>query len=420
MELATNTHKRNLLKLNITRFFIILFLLAQYNFFLLIKFSRIEDGASIFSILITVILSILLFYNEHIKFQFYNIAVLISLVLMIIFSIIRSIYLFPLDVTLILKLYIQWFGILIYFPLSVYIYRDKEFFLKLFLIINLLFIAIISYQVFSYSKTSNLFLDKQYFFDALTRTEKLNFRNDTLRITSASILVTVSLLISATEFFKKNNQYFNLLNIICSFFYIYYVVQTRALTFLILIALIIYLFIKDYQNHSLKGYFIRLIIFLGIVFIIVITKSYNLILDTYNDVSDVNNQISSYARLGAVEYYKTVIINNPLFGNGIYIGDIGTASYYLARGAQGLFYYDDVGLIGNMAQFGFMSVVVLIIYSYTNIIKCNKIYYLIPAYILLSTLTTLSVINRIPIIALIISMAYMDASRNLERKISNE
>ncbi|MGM0258450.1 hypothetical protein [Enterococcus sp. AZ102] len=407
-------------KLKISRVLVSIFLIVQYNFFLLFKNNYIDEGISNFSMIITFILFALFFTNIFFEKKYTYKLVIFLMLVTIILSTSRSIYLYPLDLTTMLKNYVQWISVLIYFPLAIYIYNDKSFFLKILLIFNIIFIIIISYQVVVYNASGNLFVNKDYFIDPLTKLEKLNFRNGNLRITSSYMMITISLLISFVELIKKSrvNKYFNYINIILSLLYLNFVVQTRALTFLLIISILIYLIIIDIGFHSLSGYLFRALAILLIIGTLAYTKSYNLLFDTYNELSDVNNQVSTYARLGAYSYFKDIIFSNPIFGNGIFVGDIGSIAYYRSRGPAGIFYYDDLGIIGNMAQYGIFSLITTISYIYLGFVKESKKNYLFTIFFALSILTTLSWMHKLLIIPFIICLSYMYDKNdfNMERR----
>ena len=66
---------------------------------------------------------------------------------------------------------------------------------------------------------------------------------------------------------------------------------------------------------------------------------------------------SSIARLGAYKYYWKCFLENPIFANGF----VGDENYYdIVHGASGIYYqtvyvrffYDDVGIVGQLALLG--------------------------------------------------------------------
>lgn len=186
----------------------------------------------------------------------------------------------------------------------------------------------------------------------LPHSEMLPFhvRNGLVRYTSGSEAILLGYVISLISLFHPRTPRMMkccaFLVAVTALIECIYVAQTRALIAIyictFLITFVIHLSMKRLTSICL----IVLMMIGGLLFAAGETSNIintQLMIDT--------SEISYINRFAAIGYYIKCTLSNPFIGIGR-VSDITAAGKLLRHGTGGLFYPDDVGLIGNMATFG--------------------------------------------------------------------
>ncbi len=265
----------------------------------------------------------------------YFIIMVISFIALTLFS--RICY--PLQTTT--NTFRQWSGYLLVvlaFPLLKMFIEQHGYSKMLYWLNRMVFVyyVIILFQSFIYSISGVFFMT----LDEYTR-------NDTIRIVLGSLGDWMILYNFDNWFCKRNNEkrWFSFIQTILGFFCLLLVQQTRAFTLTIFICIGVIVFMN---STSPKKTFRNLLLIL----IAIIALKYSGVLDSFvNTFTGDNEQYtgSSIARLGAVNYYWSAFLSNPLFGQGIIAN---TAYISIEHGPFRIYNYSDVGCVGLLAQIG--------------------------------------------------------------------
>lgn len=161
--------------------------------------------------------------------------------------------------------------------------------------------------------------------------------------------------------------------------------------------LIISLVIEIYTIITVQMTRVALIIFLGVLVCIILSKKkvkfkkYILLvlvlslIVSYFDISSFINSfslnsnsgtvLSTTTRIDAIKYYIKVFIENPVLGNG-FIRSSRIDLFNLAHGPFGVYYYTDVGVVGIAGEQGILGILLYLYFIFFIIntwYKINKI-----------------------------------------------
>ncbi|MDM0979081.1 hypothetical protein QTJ05_14230 [Clostridium perfringens] len=255
---------------------------------------------------------------------------------------------------------IYYFVILIYFIISYYNVKQKEI-IKIFINISLVLSIILIIQFVLYEKSGIAFL-------------KINVgsvkRFGEVRISEGAHAVALGIILSFSEIIKSRkilleSNIKNILNLILGFIEIIFIAKTRSILVILIISIIFMLL-----YHS-KGISERIkIIFMIIISSIILMNSN--IVKKYDNL-DSEEKWSTIARKGAIEYYLDQVVEKPLFGVGIINPSESIEMHYYARGPLGIYYRDDVGIIGFLNAFGLVGLIwyISLVYKILKIISVN-------------------------------------------------
>ncbi len=345
------------IQISLMDFLIPLWLLLEYRFFFIVPLPYAIDKLNTYHTRYLELLCILVMYlayhrykKEH--FLYYNNVIVFLLIIIIdlIFTLARY---SGASIHEVIAPFSTYLLILLYFPLSNYFRSEKHFesFKRLFLSFNIVACVLLVFQAFVYNTRHQLFL-KVF---EITYLDDLQIRNELLRITYLTTIVSASVVVSVTELFSlKKHVISNLINLIVSAAYFGYVAQTRMyIIILLLVVLYVFYFLKNNTNSFvIASTFLigtALIVFLAIK-LDVKTMMYELIEPMLD--GSYKNDGSYYARLEAISHFSKSIFKYPLTGLGIIIPDKTSDYYYVIHGPHGLSVYTDVGILGTTAEFG--------------------------------------------------------------------
>lgn len=232
----------------------------------------------------------------------------------------------------------------------IYIFIVDHGYEKLFRMFN--FIAVVMYLVtiiqgLAYIKTGHLL----FAYSSL----EVSVRNDKVRLSSGAlgflmIIYNFYMLYNHKKF--KSGRIGCFVSIILGLLSIYFTGNSRIMVFTLLVSIVILILLGD--GTAKKKIFAILTSFIGI-FIIFFSGIIPQFLESFSSVGEYGG--SSIARVGAYKYYWNCFLNNPIFANGF----VGDEYYYdIVHGASGIyyqtvyvrFYYDDVGIAGQLALLG--------------------------------------------------------------------
>lgn len=196
-------------------------------------------------------------------------------------------------------------------------------------------------------------------------------RNNRLRITLFAILINIAFLISYGEVLKngiKTSKLF-IFNFIIALYFIIFIQQTRSIILIIAICIFIGFLVKflRYIKKGTKELLFLIIIcfsFLGTITIFPYTSMYESLEKDYGVV----------AREQAIDFYIAQIKEKPLFGMGIIKPIKGDQSYSLVHGPLGIYYKDDVGIIGFVNNFGIIGLGWYIFIMYKSYKLLRRLY----------------------------------------------
>lgn len=409
----------------IERFIFFVFLLIQYNFFLLYYVPKVAGGINSRLLFIAIPLILVMLMNG-IKIKNYKFASLIlTLLFMVFISAIWSCIQYFENTIDILTSVIPWISLLMYFPLSDFIRREKKFFLRLLTIMNIICCLVFIYQSIRFQESS-FFLNDNYFISE-SGYFYIPLRGNSIRILMNWQIIIASLLISISELLKRRSLKvisLDFINFISGTICIFSVIQTRTLLIIYIISLLFATLLVIKKNIKMR----TIIIIMATILCVFVTYFFSglskWVSSFFSTFSDSEYASSNSIREGAVLHFLDIIKTNPFLGNGFYLGNPGTTSYLRAKGLLGLYYYSDLGMIGNLAQYGILALISFLIYlkKSLSVIRSSKKTY-ISIFIIfysISFLTTLSWIYYLSILPFIITLSYIDSEINYGDDIEYE
>lgn len=381
-------------------FLIFILFLVNYHFFFLIDIPK--SVVEYINLAISVVLFIiyLISWNKtDNKLLFFP--MILSLVIISFAGHVYSMSLYPQEAFLVLMKFLRWSILLLYFPLSKYIRNYFDQFIKMFTLINIIGNVLLLVQSFLVNNFSIMFLKFGHTFSEVGSLV-INTRDGSWRFTGIALYTSISLLMSIYLILKQNEKgkMIHVINSIVSCASIYTVVQTRSMIITIIFGLFITIIILWFNQKKMDvqislNKVLLILPLLILLFIAAVYFDFGHFISEFLEKNAVNkDEISFYAREGAIKYYWQVALDNPFFGNGAFIGIDFDEAMLKERGPQSLFYYVDVGISGNLGRFGFPILIPIFLYFerlFNGIRKTKNIEYsLILIVTLIQIVTTYS------------------------------
>ena len=305
-----------------------------------------------------------------------------------------------------------------YYAFSCYIDNkyDKLYeLIRLITIVNIICIFVYAVQCFMYQYNGVIFLNisKRALYNGV---QVLYFRNGRIRIIDSSDLILFSYLLSLIQVFsykERQNCTLCIVNVIASLFSFFYIQQTRSIQ-LIAVALFMVIFLFYYHPNNKNGFLIKKItVFAGIVLILLLGGE-----SFINRFSVSKSEGSYFARVGAIQYYSTMLGRSIFSGFGFLNENEGNISS-LIHGPFNYYYPDDVGIIGTWVKYGLVVVVwyASIIVSTLKKSIASRKYKLIYAtcfFFLLLTSITLSLLDNTRIVVFAMLLVLLKFISNAE------
>lgn len=172
-------------------------------------------------------------------------------------------------------------------------------------------------------------------------------------------LLLLSVPISMSYILYKNNYYLG----ICSFFssILVRVFLSTNMAFVIIVSFVvaIQMLAYFYDNYIQSRNIIMANLIIVVVIIILI--SFGIIEFFINSV--INHDIGTQVRVLAIEYYTGKLVDSPIFGIGNLDPNYNSILYEIVRGGvnryggTGQYYFEDIGIIGFVCQYGLISLI---------------------------------------------------------------
>lgn len=140
-------------------------------------------------------------------------------------------------------------------------------------------------------------------------------------------------------------------------------ISKNRMVLLMVILSYIYMIFTKYKKNIIKKIFVIMITLMGLYFIFRI-PAVNEFVDSIS-----LNDTSIIIRGGAISYYIEQLKNNLLLGTGFINPIENTEWYYMVRGGGGIFFKDDIGILGSIHTFG----VIFIVWYGGVIVKMKKV-----------------------------------------------
>lgn len=242
----------------------------------------------------------------------------------------------------------QYFVILAYFIFCYYIEKEKGIYsLEKILLLSTLIISvllIVQYCIYNINETLFLYIDG----DRLGVARRFG----SIRIYESSYYITFNSVLAFGILVKnkcgKKLKSLALLTFVISMIEIIVVFKGRSNLIFILISILFIIGIR-FKKKKLQQVIVIPITVASLILILNIPKV-KIFFESFNV-----NEASVTIRVRAMDYYINQTKDNFLFGTGFIEAKENDLSYYMVRGDEGLFYKDDMGIIGLMNTFGIIG-----------------------------------------------------------------
>lgn len=388
----------------------LLILVVSYRFLLVPYFIGGSFGitlldpayTTIFLFFLTTILFFLNIENRVSGKNSLNMMILCFIILFFISSV-WSYFQYPKEFVGILRSLFDVLLIISFFAFSKYISADSEYFFMFLTKFNILFssiflVAAILFNLFNVSLIPQV--------DQIIKNGSIRY-TDIVSICSISAIFSVILV-----FTNGHSKKIHISNILISLAYIYYAAITRVM-FMVLITTLILVFVIKRKKITLKKLIIYYVSCLIVLFFLYFSQAFNFIKDLINPVLNGSwiDDGSYFARYGAIEYYFDSFIKNPLFGFGVYVGGNGSISRLNMLSPKGIYYFNDVGIIGSIAQYGiffFLSYLFLLkVVSSKTVFKSQVVRNTLGCFLFLTSFTMIMTdVGRIYYLGILLAGAY--------------
>lgn len=248
-----------------------------------------------------------------------------------------------------------------------------KIFIRTFVVFSIIWSVLLLLQSFAYNRLGVLFLNP-----SILQNEEgvIYIRNDLLRcgVNSTALALSFGLsyavVISGKDGIERKffgDYSLHCINMVVSFCAMVFVCQIRVLTAGILSIICIGLLFKKFKRRTTKIFLIFSLLVITGIFLI----SNNAFLTKYLSYDTAEKSFT--ARIAAFPYYWDIFLKHPILGIGVITGEDSYA-LKLLRGPMGLFYTSDCGLIGTIAKYGFIPLVIVFvrIKSLINVYRTRK------------------------------------------------
>ncbi|WP_026524029.1 O-antigen ligase family protein [Butyrivibrio sp. MB2005] len=213
---------------------------------------------------------------------------------------------------------------------------------------------IVIIQSINYRISGNVLFDMISYFQNTSgvdlKTYKGNLRVSLLSFGNISIIYN-SLQIRISRLNRKSTIK-ALIMVITELYVVIFVQQTRMYSLTLLICFFAVLL---FRKNNLRAFLSKMLLAFFVSIVMVYTSVIANFVDSFSITG--NNRWSTLARLSAIDYFLSCIMQRPLFGNGF----LSEEKYYaIIHGTSGEAYYSDLGLLGMIAETGTMSLILYV------------------------------------------------------------
>lgn len=342
---------------NITRGILItlvaIFLLSDSRFLYLIPLST-KFGGSASNKLLMSLISVVCFLFMLIIMKKFRVGLYgKDIIFVYIFILLQMIWLrhqFNYSITTLIAYYMTYIILLMYFVLSPFLNQKNnfEYFIKIIEIIVSLLSILLLIQLYFYNSHHHIFLNftlgDWYTLYHPTASGRFYSVSDGL----TRVAIPLSFYRYQVNLNKGSKDIFSLTTVILGMLAILLVDQSRIYFLQEIVTIFVMYLSLNLKKITLKRIIMGCIV--GIIFIILVFPKISSILMTLSD----GNSGSIYARQGAIEYYLSIGKEYLFTGLGLVIPEEGNRYYYLIKGADGIFNYDDIGIFGVFASLGIL------------------------------------------------------------------
>ena len=412
---------------NIQLFIIGIFLFADSRFFYLLPLPDFFGGSpfnkTLVSIFSVICMAFLVLLNKKVNLGNYSVYILTLYLFLGIQAIYERLY-FQYSLSSILFNLLPFLILLMYFGIGTFLSDQKNFisFCSLCEWITIILCTLLLIQLLIYNRKHIMFLNfsisNWYTMYHVTANGRFSVVADGL--------VKVTVLISFYDMlFWKNisrkKTFIATISFLLALLSIVFVDQSRIYIIQSVISIIVIYFITNKNKINLKTVSYAFAIFL--IGLMLLLPKITSIINALNDSSNG----SSYARIGAINYYLSIIGNYLFTGLGIVNPDEGTFQYILIHGGEGIYYFDDIGIIGILASMGIVMVVWYVLILIKNFklsfkIKNNnkKALSIGLSVMMLLGIMTGSYLDKERLMALLLTMLVIDFCSRSDRLCNNE
>ena len=237
----------------------------------------------------------------------------------------------------------------------IYIYAEEGGYESLFGMLNV--IAIIMYIItsingFTFIKTGHLLIDnssQDIIAGGLVRDGKVRLSSGALGF---FMMIYNFYKLYSMRNVKIKKKMMSIVSLVLGFLSIYFTGNSRLMLLTLLSSLGVLVMLGDGSRKKKMIAAAAIIACIGFLFGSGVVGKF---LDSFSSTGDLGG--SSVARIGALQYYWSRFVSNPIFANGF----VGDENYYdIVHGASGVYYqtvlvryfYDDVGIVGQLALLG--------------------------------------------------------------------
>lgn len=336
------------IKLSQTKFFLILFFLFDMRLMYLIPLPAILSGDATNKMLLSIFSIILFFLFIGYRKQYYGkySGCIFTLFLIVFLNSFNAYLKFGYSLKQVIWPIMPFFVLLLYFILMKYlkINGNFHFFIKVgeFLWSILCILFLIQRILYLRSHTIilqlNGMLSNYYFWHP-----ELGFRIYHVFEGFLRVFILCLGFICIKNNFKNCKS--EIITLTLSLASIALVDRSRYYLFLVLLGFVaIFLWSSRNSKNFKKFVFIAVGIVISFIFLNTLWTSMS--------QSITENTGSSFARFNAVSYYLSLFKKNILFGLSMVNPDEGNRMYYFVHGPEGVFHYDDIGIIGTTTKLG--------------------------------------------------------------------
>lgn len=396
-----------------------LFLLADSRFFYLCPLpSNLSGSASnklllgIFAIICVVGMSIL---GNKFKLGHYGFLIIgFYIILVIHMFVIKKT--FDYNIKTIVAYYLPYIILIMYFT-SIKLLEDKENFIEFIKIIEIIIVIlsiILITQLYIYNKYHRIFLN--FTLSDWYTIYHIDAKGRFYSVVEGINRVAIPLAMYNFYIGSKSGKFYSLVALIMGLLNVVIVDQSRVYFIQEVVAIIVMIIVVYGKKITLNKLLYSLIAIT--ISIVVLWSKIKSIIITIIDYDG-----SAYARNDAIRYYLDIGKSYLLSGMGVAIPDKGSINYFLIKGPNGVYNYDDIGIFGVFASMGIIVVIWYLIVTVKNFLvssKINDTYMKSLAYglssIMLTGLGTMSYLDSARIISLLLTMVVIECGYILDKR----